>query len=254
MSRCGTNNIKILSDDTDVFVLLVHFYRKLKLKCAMWMESVDKEKLSDIAASVHNLGTQADSLLAVHCLTGCDTTSQLFGIGKYKAIKVLRSGVELKHLGCVESSMQQCITECTKFIAHCYGYKKEVRNMTDVRHKVWLSKKIPPKIKNLPPTTEAFELHIKRCHLQACTWNAAASSFPPSLNATDYGWKKDETTHSFVPILLPSNKGLAAPELLKSLRCSCVRSHVQQQGAVVPMQVFLVKNFARVKVVICVAM
>lgn len=28
LSRCATNNIKILSDDTDVFVLLVHFYRK----------------------------------------------------------------------------------------------------------------------------------------------------------------------------------------------------------------------------------
>ena len=82
-------------------------------------------------------------------------------------------------------------------------------------------KKIPPEIKNLPPTTEALELHIKRCHLQACTWNAAASLFPPPLNPTDYGWAKNEATHSLVPIQLPSNKGLAPPELLKSLRCSC---------------------------------
>ena len=156
LSRCATNNIKILSDDTDVFVMLVHFYRKLNLKCAVWMESVDKIKLSDIAATVHNLGTQANSLLAVHCLTGCDTTSQFFGIGKSKAVQVLRSGIEVKHLGCVESSMQQCTAECTRFISHCYGYKKAVPNMSDVRYKVWLSKKIPPKIKNLPPTTEAF--------------------------------------------------------------------------------------------------
>lgn len=195
--------------------------RKLNLKCAMWVESVDKVKLSDIAATVHNLGTQANSLLAVHCLTGCDTTSQFFGIGKSKAVQVLRSGIEVKHLGCVESSMQQCIAECTSFIAHCYGFKKEVHNMSDVRYKVSLSKKIPPKIKNLPPTTEAFELHIKRCHFQACTWNAAASSFPPPLNPTNYGWAKNEATHSLVPIQLPSNKGLAPPELLKSLRCSC---------------------------------
>lgn len=221
LSRCATNNIKILSDNTDVFVLLVHFYRKLNLKCSMWMESVDKVKLSDIAATVHNLGIQADSLLAVHCLTGCDTTSQFFGIGKSKAVQVLRSGIKVTHLGCLESSIQQCIAQCTNFIAHCYGYKKEVHNMSDVRYKVWLSKKIPPKLKNLPPTTEAFELHIKRCHLQACTWNAAASSFPPPLNPTDYGWAKIETTHSLVPIQLPSNTELAPLELLKSLRCSC---------------------------------
>ncbi|CAG9759512.1 unnamed protein product [Ceutorhynchus assimilis] len=156
--------MRILLDDTDVFVLLVHFYRKLNLKCAMWMESVDKAKLSDIPATVYNLGTQLNSLLAVHCLTGCDSTSQFFGIGKYKAVQALRSGIEIEHLGLVETSMRQCIAECTSIIACCYGYKKEVHNMSDVRYKVWLSKKIPPKIKKLPPSTEAFELHIKRCH------------------------------------------------------------------------------------------
>ncbi|CAG9769182.1 unnamed protein product [Ceutorhynchus assimilis] len=117
--------------------------------------------------------------------------------------------------------MQQCIAECTCFIPYCYGYKKEVHNMSDVRYTVCLSKKNSPKIKKLPPTTKAFDLHIKRCHLQACIWNAAASPFPPSLNPTDYGFAKNEATHSLVPIQLPSNKGLAPPELLKSLRCSC---------------------------------
>ncbi|CAG9765711.1 unnamed protein product [Ceutorhynchus assimilis] len=54
--------------------------------------------------------------------------------------------------------------------------------MSDVRYRVCLSKKITPEIKKLPPTTEAFELHIKRCHLQACIWKAAASPFPPPPN------------------------------------------------------------------------
>lgn len=67
MSICATNNIKIFSDDTVVFVLLVYFYRKLNLKCAMWIDSVDKAKLSEKAARVNNLGIQANSLLTVNC-------------------------------------------------------------------------------------------------------------------------------------------------------------------------------------------
>ncbi|CAH1107943.1 unnamed protein product [Psylliodes chrysocephalus] len=93
--------------------------------------------------------------------------------------------------------------------------------MSDVRLKVRLSKKILSKIKNLPPTTEAFKLHVKRCHFHACTWNAEASSFSPSLNPIDYGWAKNKATHSLVPIQLLSNKKLTPPKLLKSLRCSC---------------------------------
>ena len=159
--RLWTNNIKGLSDDTEVFVILVHFYRKPKLECIMWMGSLDKARLSDIAATVHNLGDKTNSLLAVHCLTGCDTTSQLFGIGKSTALKVLKSGAELKHLGCIESTIQECIAECTRFIALCYGYKHPVDNMSDLRYKVWLTKKIASKINSLPPTTEALNFMLK---------------------------------------------------------------------------------------------
>lgn len=77
----------------------------------MWMESTDKVKLSDI--TVHNLETQTNLLLAVHCPTGCDTTLQFFGIGKSKAVQVLRSYIDIKHLSCVESSMSQCLARCT---------------------------------------------------------------------------------------------------------------------------------------------
>ena len=53
-------NISIISDDTDVFVLLVHFYHNMiHLTCRVTMEATSKERKSiDIQATAHMYPTQ----------------------------------------------------------------------------------------------------------------------------------------------------------------------------------------------------
>ena len=51
-----------------------------------------------------------------------------------------------------------------------------------------------PKLMSLSPTSEAFAENVKRAHFQAFIWKAALSEDPPHLDATEFGWSRDNTT------------------------------------------------------------
>ena len=74
-------------------------------------------------------------VLAAHAVSGCDTTSSMWGIGKGKVLKVLQSGQHLAKLGGQRFSMQEIIKEATSFAAACYGVK-ESQEMSTVRSQV----------------------------------------------------------------------------------------------------------------------
>ena len=65
---------------------------------------------------------------AVHALTGCDTVSYLFGIGKATALNVLLGGQHLIELGQQGADEGKLISEVTTFVAACYGSKVEGDN------------------------------------------------------------------------------------------------------------------------------
>ena len=98
--------------------------------------------------------------------------------------------------------------------------------MTLLRYTVWLSKMSNPKLnsapdsKALPPTTEAFEEHVYRVHLQTAVWKAALDADPPSINSVHYGWSSD----TLLPIALPPDVSPAPDEVLKLIRCGCSSS------------------------------
>ena len=71
----------------------------------------------------------------------------------------------LQALGRTDSHIDNVLQEATAFMAACYGSTK-MNNMSDVRVNVWSTKTVrqkataAPQLKNLPPTTEAFELNV----------------------------------------------------------------------------------------------
>ena len=66
--------ICILSDDTDVFVLLVYWVNWADMQCKVQMERLDVSVL-DIQATCADIGQKCLKLLRVHALSGCKTTS-----------------------------------------------------------------------------------------------------------------------------------------------------------------------------------
>ena len=139
----------------------------------------------------------AKHLLAAHALTGCDTVSYMFGLGKLTMLKTLNKHHPLQLMGQRDSDMDGVITEASKFITACYGCKPQ-HNMSDTRYAVWkhrlanVKASAAPLLKSLPPTTEAFSEHVHRAHYQAFVWMSAAFPDPPDMDPTDYGWTGSE--------------------------------------------------------------
>ena len=89
----GKNVVRVLCDDTDVFMLLVFWMRRNQLvdKCQMQMDRCDGAILN-INQTGTTLGSKCIQLLEMLALTGCDTTSFPFNKGKVSALRVLEDG------------------------------------------------------------------------------------------------------------------------------------------------------------------
>lgn len=222
----GAKCVKVICDDTDVFVLLLHFYSLTKLSSMMLMEGTSGERtMVDIGATAAKHQLIIPSLLAAHALTGCDTVARLTGIGKLKVIKQLEKGTEIRLLGELDCNTDEVVTEATTFIAGCYG--KAGNSMSDVRYEVWKTKvgrkamRKMPKLQTLPPTSESFRENVKRAHFQTCVWKSSLDPIPPDLDAEQFGWRKDIPSKVLVPVTVLDNKTPAPPCVMKLISCSC---------------------------------
>ena len=97
-----------------------------------------------------------------------------YGIGKNKAIKILKSGHSLSMVGDLDAHLSDVIRQASKFMAACYGANK-CDTTSEARVKLWAdkvgsAKSQLPKLCSLPPTNSAFEENIKRAHLHTCIW------------------------------------------------------------------------------------
>ena len=230
LAETGKKTINVIADDTDVFVLLAHFYRERQLTCNLVMTGTSATRSSvDIKATVETHADIIGDLLPAHVLSGCDTVSYLWGIGKGTVVKILKSKKTLRKLGNLEEQMPNVMCEATKFIAACYGFPLE-DNMTSLRYVVWSSKmsntklNSAPDLKVLPPTMETFEKHVHRSHLQAAIWRCALNPDPPDINPAHYGWTYDAKNTCFSPIAMPSDVSPAPLEVLKLIKCGCSSS------------------------------
>lgn len=227
-------SVRVVCDDTDVFVLLVHFYNS---KCKgsnaapMIMSSPLKERaVVDIRATAEAHSDIADDLLAIHRLSGADTVASLHGIGKATVIKVSKTGrFSLSKVGDVTADMKSVEAQATNFICAAYGkITQSCTSMTECRVKMWHSKTgksgaSSVKLCSLPPTSDAFIENVHRGHLQVAVWKAALQESPPNMDPTKYGWELDHE-RILQPRTVPSGTLSAPPEILQLIRCSCQTS------------------------------
>lgn len=118
----GKRTIKVISADTDVFVLLCSMYLHNDWSTSnVVMENfLGDHRLTDIQMTVERNVNIIPSLIAMHALSGCDIVPMLFGIGKAKALAVVEQ-IPLKHLGHENASIEEVLLESRRFVAKCYG-------------------------------------------------------------------------------------------------------------------------------------
>ena len=121
-NRC----IKVICEDTDVFVLLTAYVLKYSIESLVLMEAFASNRpMVDINKTAKRDAEIVPSLIAAHALSGCDGVPKMFGIGKKKIVSVLQQGFHLQKLGDIQSEKTSIIEECSKFVAACYGFKGE---------------------------------------------------------------------------------------------------------------------------------
>ena len=152
--------VLVVADDTDVFVLLLHFCCQGDIPAStsvLIASPIHGRAIIDINATVSQHRKIIPDLLAAHGLTGCDTVATYYGIGKAVALKVLRAGVHaLSYIGDASRSLSEVTSQATSFILACYGQGK-CTTLTEARQKIWASKvgrsvAGAPKLASLPPT------------------------------------------------------------------------------------------------------
>ena len=119
-------SVRVVCDDTDVFVLLVHYYNsrcKYSNSAPMIMSSPVKERaVIDIRATVESHSDIADDLLAIHGLSGADAVASFHGIGNATVVKVAKKECfPLFCIGDVHAEIKSVEAQATKLMCAAYG-------------------------------------------------------------------------------------------------------------------------------------
>ena len=219
--------VTVVSDDTDVFLLLLHFTDSNNIGTPVYMEATKGERtVIDIIETKAKHSSLCSRLLAAHALTGCDTVSKMHGIGKLTALSTLDKGMQLNLLGSLDSSMDDIIKQSGSFILSCYGRDPNTP-MGQARYAAWLAKtgnkkaRKVPNLNTLPPTSEALQEHIKRAHIQVAIWKGSLLENPPLLDPRHHGWTEDTYTKCLVPVTLPEGVVKMTREAQELIKCAC---------------------------------
>ena len=118
-----------------------------------------------------------------------------------------------------------------EFVCKMYSSSIPTTSVDFLRFKLFLKAKKDPE--NLPPTSDALHLHIKRVHYQSLVWLQSVVPIQDLPPATDHGWYLDNNSHELVPMLLTKD---TIPEQCEDLifcgctSCSTARCKCRSKG------------------------
>ena len=150
----GFNSIQVICADTDVFVLLLHYFGKNNLRHRLPPVDILMQNPATTTKAISILNTfdslqphVVSSLLAAHALSGCDTVPQMFGIAKKKVINLLKSNrgreisLVLNYLGNTDPQLPWGSIEedSIKFIQSLYGQKCN-KPLSEMHYEKWMEK------------------------------------------------------------------------------------------------------------------
>ena len=197
-------SIRILSPDTDVLMLLIHYaVHSVESNITFELLSGKTRRELDVRAIVNKIGEdKAKGLLGAYVVTGCDQIGKSNSITKARAFTVFidSSGMitnGLSQLGHVVSEVSEEVSDAvTLYVNLLYAKKKEdrdaVNRFKDSGELRWhLFVKNQQESDLLPPTPSALKFHIKRANYICGVWKSLSLNFNPELEApTDNGWEE----------------------------------------------------------------
>ena len=191
----GKTDMVIVSKDTDVLILLVWAYAKHDIK-ESWYMMYEHGKYADIGKIVEFFGNEIClALPAFHSLSGCDTTSYFFRVGKSRVFKKLQKSITkirlLEALGRKVYLDEDDFVNIKEFIRTVLYSGKIDEDYIDTRIRLYENLKVKSSMP-LPPDPLSVIQVIKRAHLQAYTWYHCDSPIIQKLPLEDNGWTVED--------------------------------------------------------------
>ena len=169
--------------------------------------------------------TTVSESIACYSLTGCDSISVFFGIGKNSVCKIIsEKGVDsFAELVFIGGDDENTSIGARKFIASLYdpkGKEKEAHSNMNV-----LRAKLPAKrecvLAKLPPCEECLKQHVRWAAWQTRIWISCHIAKPDLGSPLEYGWKREG--EKLVPVYY---EGLSASEVMQDLLCTCSKRNL----------------------------
>ena len=215
----------VVADDTDILVLLVYHWKPSMAPVFMKREPrcTFSGHMVSIPLVVNSLGEQSVSrLLTIHALSGCDTTSALYGHGKASTLKKLSTDSGISHLFSIMNSETSSTTDVGQAGSHLvvllYGGRFGVDSLNHLRYTTYMRLCTTSKgsicPEQLPPTERAVYFHSLRVHLQVIQWQCLSTDV---LAADEWGWELSDG--KFLPV--KTDQPAAPDDLLRVIRCRC---------------------------------
>ncbi len=182
------NPIVVVATDTDVLVLLTYAYNEVK-PTEHWVMRIDKEKYVYVNNVCNHYGSEVcKALPAYHSITGCDTTSFPFNVGKVKPFKnmVKESNAKLLFkLG--ENEAVNDTSDAEKFLQTVMYSGKDEESHVETRLRMYERQKVKSSVPLIPDQSSARE-HVKRADCQARIWKQCMEENIHYRSPVGMGW------------------------------------------------------------------
>lgn len=208
-------SVAVVGDDTDLLVLLLHH---LSPRHHVVFLQTTSKVINIRILQDHLPSSLTASLLFLHAITGCDTTSRPYSIGKVKAMAKCHL---LKDHARVFMKPNQSHDEINKHGQASLEilYSCKPGNSLDFERAAMFSRKVasrsvylPPE--SLPPTCDAARYHSYRVYHQVQTWLGNI------LDPTKWGWLLHKGQNmKLKPVSM--RRDAAPASLLKLVKCNC---------------------------------
>lgn len=221
-STNSKGRVTIKSADTDVLVLAIHYQSQMTHVNEFWLETGhamalrNNHRFIPIHTLCKLLSPKFQQILpAVHALTGCDSTSSFFGIGKKSVLKVIEANDDDMFQDLTKlagESESEALTAASKLVTRLYKGKAD--SIDALRYQQ--AKKRDISLAKLPPCEAVLKQHVKRAMWQTRVWMSSHIAMPSLGSPVDFGWTR--AGDCLNPLYF---EGPTAAELLKDMVCSC---------------------------------
>jgi hypothetical protein len=132
MENYTKSSIVVKSPDTDVLVLLIHYFPQMTSTCEVWFQTGMVTSIKDFRRyiPVYEMCKSLNSVVcnilpAAHAIIGCDTTSSFLGIGKKYMLKALKeTHNQFSDLSMIShADVDDSVDVCRKLISRLYDPK-----------------------------------------------------------------------------------------------------------------------------------